>query len=61
MDLRVVESRRWSRQGLLPRLAKHVLPVYVEATPEETEYRLAEILAESLPRSVTSGWACSIL
>jgi eukaryotic-like serine/threonine-protein kinase len=25
---------------LLPRLAKHVLPVYLEATPEETESRL---------------------
>ncbi len=28
------------KAGLLPRLAKHVLPVYVEATPEETEARL---------------------
>ena len=27
------------KAGLLPRLAKHVLPVYVEATPEETESR----------------------
>ena len=25
------------KAGLLPRLAKHVLPVYIEATPEETE------------------------
>jgi serine/threonine protein kinase/formylglycine-generating enzyme required for sulfatase activity/tetratricopeptide (TPR) repeat protein len=28
------------RAGLLPRLAEHVLSVYVEATPEETEARL---------------------
>ncbi len=28
------------RAGLLPRLGKHVLPVYVEATPDETEARL---------------------
>ncbi len=28
------------KAGLVPRLAKHVLPVYVEATPEETESRL---------------------
>jgi hypothetical protein len=28
------------KAGLLPQLAKHVLPVYVEATPEETESRL---------------------
>ena len=30
------------KAGLLPRLGKHVLPVYVEATPEETEARLQE-------------------
>jgi eukaryotic-like serine/threonine-protein kinase len=28
------------KAGLLPRLGKHVLPVYIEATPEETEARL---------------------
>src|SRR5205085_6047206 len=28
------------RAGLLPRLSGRVLPVYVEATPEETETRL---------------------
>jgi len=28
------------RAGLLPRLASHVVPVYVEATPSETEKRL---------------------
>ena len=28
------------KAGLLPRLGKHVLPVYVEATPDETEARL---------------------
>ena len=29
------------KAGLLPRLGKHVLPVYIEATPEETEARLS--------------------
>ncbi len=38
------------KAGLLPRLAKHVLPVYVEATPDETESRLQEGLAQSLSR-----------
>jgi len=28
------------KAGLLPRLADHVIPVYVEATPEETETRI---------------------
>ncbi len=28
------------KAGLLPRLAKHVLPIYIEATTEETEARL---------------------
>ncbi len=49
MDLRVVESRRWSKQDYLPRLAKHVLPVYIEATAEETEARLLRALRKTCP------------
>ena len=37
------------KAGLLPRLAKHVLPVYVEATPEETESRLLKSLRKACP------------
>jgi len=37
------------KAGLLPRLAKHVLPVYVEATPEETEVRLLKGLDKVCP------------
>ena len=36
------------KAGLLPRLAEHVLPVFVEATPDETEARLVRNL----------GWRC---
>lgn len=35
--------------GLLPRLAGHVVPVYVEATPGETEARLLRGAAKVLP------------
>src|SRR5271166_1447031 len=35
------------KAGLMPRLAKHVLPVYVEATPEESESRLLKSLRKS--------------
>ncbi len=38
------------RAGLLPRLGKHVLPVYLEATPEETEARLLRGLRKVRPR-----------
>ena len=34
---------------MLPRLAKHVLPVYVEATPDETENRLIKGLRRVCP------------
>ena len=34
---------------MLPRLGKHVLPVYVEATPEETEARLLKGLRKACP------------
>ena len=37
------------KAGLLPRLAKHVLPVYIEATPEETEARLLKGLRKACP------------
>ena len=47
------------KAGLLPRLAKHVLPVYIEATPEETEARLLQGLAQGLSRPATASWAWS--
>jgi serine/threonine protein kinase len=37
------------KAGLLPRLDKHVLPVYIEATPEETEARLLKGLRKACP------------
>ncbi len=37
------------KSGLLPRLAKHVLVVYVEATPEDTESRLLKRLRKVCP------------
>jgi len=37
------------KAGLLPRLGKHVLPVYLEATPEETEARLLKGLRKVCP------------
>jgi len=37
------------KAGILPRLAKHVLPVHIEATPEETETRLLKLLRKSCP------------
>ncbi len=37
------------KAGLLPRLGKHVLPVYIEATPEETEARLLKGLRRWCP------------
>ena len=37
------------KAGLLPRLGKTVLPVYVEATPEETEARLLKGLRKVCP------------
>src|SRR5262249_1939189 len=38
------------KAGLLPRLAEHVRPVYVEATPEETEARLLKGLRQRWPK-----------
>jgi serine/threonine protein kinase/formylglycine-generating enzyme required for sulfatase activity len=37
------------KAGLLPRLAKHVLPIYVEATPAETEARLLRGARKACP------------
>jgi serine/threonine protein kinase/formylglycine-generating enzyme required for sulfatase activity/tetratricopeptide (TPR) repeat protein/energy-coupling factor transporter ATP-binding protein EcfA2 len=37
------------KAGLLPRVAKNVLPVYIEATPEETESRLIKGLRKICP------------
>ena len=37
------------KAGLLPRLGKHVRPVYIEATPEETEARLLKGLRKVCP------------
>jgi serine/threonine protein kinase len=37
------------KAGLLPRLADHVLPVYVEAAPEDTEARLLRALLRHCP------------
>lgn len=37
------------KAGLLPRLADHVIPVYVEATPEETETRILRGLRKHVP------------
>ena len=37
------------KAGLLPRLGKHVLSVYIEATPEETETRLLKSLRKTCP------------
>ena len=35
------------KAGLLPHLAVHVLPVFVEATPNDTELRLLKATAEA--------------
>jgi eukaryotic-like serine/threonine-protein kinase len=43
------------RAGLLPRLAPHVIPVYVEATPEETEQRLLRGLRAHCPLAGNAG------
>ncbi len=37
------------KAGLVPRLAKYVVPVYVEATPDETETRLLKALRKACP------------
>ena len=37
------------KAGLLPRIAQHVLPVYVEATADETESRLLHALRKRCP------------
>ena len=37
------------KAGLLPRLAKQILPIHIEATPEETESRLLRALRKACP------------
>ena len=37
------------KAGLLPRLANHVIVVYLEATPDETEARLLHGLRKRCP------------
>jgi eukaryotic-like serine/threonine-protein kinase len=37
------------KAGLIPRLAKHIHPVYIEATPDETESRLLRNLRKAIP------------
>jgi formylglycine-generating enzyme required for sulfatase activity len=37
------------KAGLLPRLAAHVMPIYVEATPADTEVRLLRRLRKACP------------
>jgi serine/threonine protein kinase len=37
------------KAGLLPRLSRHILPVYIEATPDETEPRLLKGLIKACP------------
>ncbi len=37
------------KAGLIPRLAAHVLPIYVEATPADTEVRLLKGLRKACP------------
>ncbi len=44
------------KAGLLPRLSKHVLPVYIEATPEDTEARLQKGLRKVCP-DLSSDWS----
>ncbi len=43
------------KAGLLPRLGEHVVPVYVEATAEETETRLKQGLRKAC-RELSRGW-----
>src|SRR5262249_40923230 len=51
------------KAGLLPRLAPHIVPVYVEATPEETELRLLRGVRANCPQlpNVTLQEALTLL
>jgi serine/threonine protein kinase len=43
------------KAGLLPQLGKHIIPIYIEATAEETESRLLKVLCKrcsELPRGL---------
>ena len=48
------------KAGLLPRLAKQVMPIYIEATAGRDGITPVEGVAESLSRSPASDWAWSI-
>ena len=37
------------KAGLLPRLSKNIIPIYIEATPDDTEIRLLKGLRKRLP------------
>ncbi len=37
------------KAGLLPRLSKNIIPIYIEATPDDTEVRLLKGLRKRLP------------
>jgi serine/threonine protein kinase len=43
------------KAGLLPRLASHVLAIYVEATPDDTEVRLLRALGKHCPALREAG------
>jgi ABC-type lipoprotein export system ATPase subunit len=43
------------KAGLLPRLADHVVPVYVEATADQTESRLLAALLKGCPTVPAEG------
>ncbi len=38
------------KAGLLPQLAPHILPIFVEATPNDTELRMLKTLRKHVPR-----------
>ncbi|HET6883842.1 MAG TPA: hypothetical protein VFI31_27055, partial [Pirellulales bacterium] len=48
------------KAGLLPRLAPHVLPVYLEATADDTEARLLKALRKRLPDLTASDLPAAI-
>ena len=49
------------KAGLLPSLGQHVLPVYIEATPDDTEGRLRRVIRRACPQlSDRSGLADSL-
>ncbi len=49
------------KAGLIPRLAKHVIRVYVEASGEQTETRLANSLREAVPNLAAEAGLVELL